>query len=78
MRIFVPLRAASAQFAFREGAGRGAYILETRKTIPQRPRRRTRIPRRSTMSLRIGDVARVPSNITVSFDTVPVLELEAV
>ncbi len=29
-------------------------------------------------SFRIGDVARVPSNITVSFDTVPVLELEAV
>ncbi|WP_322053025.1 cytochrome P450 [Paraburkholderia bannensis] len=28
-------------------------------------------------SFRIGDVARVPSNVTVSFDTVPVLELEA-
>lgn len=29
-------------------------------------------------SFRIGDFARVPSNVTVSFDTVPVLELEAV
>lgn len=27
-------------------------------------------------SFRIGDIARVPSNITVSFDTIPVLELE--
>ncbi|WP_321787766.1 cytochrome P450 [Paraburkholderia sp. J94] len=29
-------------------------------------------------SFRIGEVARVPSNVTVSFDTVPVLELETV
>jgi cytochrome P450 len=28
-------------------------------------------------SFRIGDIARAPSNVTVSFDTVPVLELEA-
>jgi cytochrome P450 len=29
-------------------------------------------------SFRIGEIARVPSNITLSFNTVPVLELEAV